>query len=147
MTEQRILRHEDVDGRIPLLARLLPCIYNVWYRHACLAVLHTRSAQSVEEAWLRYGVPWPNVQVMTQIVKEVFCWPRDCYFLPEDDCWVLFCFWRRQLTDSLELVEWLVRTEDELGVTVPEQLCEVFAHLSFGDLLMALSEYGSSGTS
>lgn len=138
MAKPQALRHKELENGIPNLSRLVPCLYNLWYRRACLAVLRGRTIQSVDEAWAAYGLAWLRVVPIARIVVEEFFWPRESFFLPEDDCWVIFCFWRRQLTDSLELVTCFVRIQEELGAILPDQINELFANMPFGDFCKAV---------
>gem|GEM_PF-1188415 len=126
------LQHASLRLKLCRPVCLLPCLYNYYYRRACVRILANRSMASTLQAWAPTKIPWPVIQKVSEIIASEYYWPREALFLPEDECWVLFCFWRRQLSDGLELPSCILRLQEDFNVELPEGLLLSLAGMSFG---------------
>jgi len=84
------LKHELVSNGFPGIVRILPILYNHWYRVACLRLLRERTPEEFEQAWRLAGIPAPLTNAVVRIVRDEYCWPSDSLFLPDDECFVVF---------------------------------------------------------
>lgn len=132
------LGHYWLHGAIPRILRLVPCFYNHWYRRNSLRVLAERKPDMVRQAWVQSDVPLSLVGTVSAAVADEYWWPRGALFHPNDECRVLFCFWRRALADSLELPCCIMRIEQELGVQIPDHILPRLHEMSFEDLCREL---------
>ncbi|GIX01678.1 MAG: hypothetical protein KatS3mg112_0615 [Thermogutta sp.] len=133
-----VLVHDWLDGTIPWGIRLIPFLYNRWYRRACSRVIAGRRADLTREAWITAAVPVRLVETVSAIIASEYYWPYRMLFHPEDECFVLFCFWRRTWVDSLELPCCIMRVEQQLGVEVPDDIVPRLGKMLFGDFLREL---------
>lgn len=126
------LVHNWLELHIPRVIRLVPCLYNRWYQRACLGVLAERKADLTRQAWVPTNVPLGFVETVSAAIVDEYYWPRGTLFHPEDECWVLFHFWRQKWVDSLELPCCIMRIEQELGAELPAEIVLGLHKMLFG---------------
>ncbi len=142
-----ILNHSRLEASIPWIIRLTPCVYNFWYRRLYLRSLTIRQGEAVRQAWLAVGVPLELVEIVSAVIAHEYSWPRATLFHPEDECYVLFCFWRRTWVDSLELPCCVMQIEEKLGVELSESILPQLRRMLFGNLCKELVLLAKSSSS
>jgi len=133
-----LLKHSVILRSVPWWGHLAPPGFNLVYGRVCRRVIRTRTREVWQQAWQVKQVPRETVQKITRIVSDEFYWPRESLFLPDDECYVLFCLWRRKLCDDLALVTCILNLERELGVKVKDDVISSLGTLTFGEFCGSL---------
>jgi len=133
------LEHRLLRKKVPGIVQCLPILYNQWYRRACRRLLRDRTRDEVEQEWRLAGIPGYVAEVVTATVRDEYCWPDGALFVPADECFVLFCWWRLALSDGLELPLCILQIERELRVEITDELITRLPTLKLGDLCRAIS--------
>ncbi|MGB4726545.1 MAG: hypothetical protein WBH86_04000 [Thermogutta sp.] len=127
------LEHGFLRKKVPGVARLLPVLYNHWYKSECLKLLRRRTKDEVEHAWRAAVVPNRVAGVVTRTVRDEYCWLPEALFVPADECFVVFCWWRLALSDGLEAEVCIVEIERELEVRIAEEVIRSLPTLKLGE--------------
>lgn len=133
------LKHDMLMESVPRLARFVPPIYNLFYWAACRRTLHNRTKECWQHAWLLAGIPRERVETVTRVVVGEYFWPRSSLFFPDDECFVVFCFWRWSLTDGLGLPACIEAIERKLATKIQGELLSSLARITFGEFCKRLS--------
>lgn len=121
---------------LPLRWRIIPCVYNSKCKAVFDQVLSQRNAAIVNLSWQDLALDEHFRLAVSDLIAKHFRWGQPL-FVPQDECFVLFEFWRRRVADCMEFECFVLDLESLPGLDIPGDL--KLSSMTYGEFLGALS--------
>jgi hypothetical protein len=99
----------------------LPCYYNFKIERRCVEILNSRNQNEIDRHWKNYRTVYPHYLQINNLIARDFSWQSNL-FLPQDECYILFRQWKKNLSDDLVFSIFLANISAIFNKEIPDYL-------------------------